>query len=156
MIYRISQALLAQAVLCTLITATAWSEEIDSQPFGSQFPRLDSDATGEWWKTKNKKEPRLMVPRDEVLAFAVYTHDRSVLKLTAQLYPLLPDESRTVRLELQRDGQWQCGDWRRSASERFSLLYGDTSLRSAGSHLIKRACWTAAATPSKRYRDSVP
>ena len=50
----------------------------------------------------------LHVPRDEVVAFAVYTHDHGVLKLSAQLFPLLPDEPREVRLELQQeDGSWQ-------------------------------------------------
>ncbi|WP_202921733.1 hypothetical protein [Anatilimnocola aggregata] len=46
------------------------------------------------------------VPRNEVVAFALYTHDRGVLKLTAQLYPLKPDEVREARLEFQRDGKW--------------------------------------------------
>ena len=77
------------------------------QPFGPEFPNLDSDATGQWWKPKGKKEPRLLVPRDEVIGFAVYTHQNGTLKLTAQLYPLKPDESREVVLEFKRDGQWQ-------------------------------------------------
>lgn len=79
----------------------------EEQPFGPKFPQLDSDATGKWWDPPKRKQPRLMVPRDEVLAFAVYTHDRGVLKLTAQLYPLLPDESREVVLEFQRNGEWK-------------------------------------------------
>ena len=76
---------------------------VDLRPFGEEFPSLDSHATGAWWEAD---EPALMVPRDEVLAFALYTHDHGVLKLTAQLYPLLPDEPREVRLELQQGGQW--------------------------------------------------
>lgn len=85
-------------------------------PFGPDFPKLDSDATGEWWqpttiargpKKGQKQAARLLVPRDQVLAFALYTHDRGVLKLTAQLYPLKPTEPRTVTLEFQRDDQWQ-------------------------------------------------
>ena len=76
-------------------------------PFGARFPRLDSHASGAWWKTGGKKGPRLMVPCDQVLAFAVYTHDHGVLKLTAQLYPLLPDEPRDVTLEIHRDGRWR-------------------------------------------------
>ena len=47
------------------------------------------------------------VPRDEVVAFAVYTVDRGTVKMTAQMYPLYPDESREVRLELMIDGVWQ-------------------------------------------------
>jgi hypothetical protein len=47
------------------------------------------------------------VPRDQVVGFALYTHDQGVLKLSAQLYPLKADEAREVRLELKRDGAWR-------------------------------------------------
>ncbi len=79
-------------------------------PFGEKFSQLDSLATGEWWtkkfKGKNSAPPDMNVPRDQVLAFTLYAHDRGVLKLTAQLFPLMPDEAREVRLEFQRDGKW--------------------------------------------------
>ena len=86
------------------------------QPFGSDFPKLDSDAVGEWWTTKRKgsKEALLRVPRNEVLAFALYTHDRGTLKLTAQLYPLMPNESREVILELRPEGETE---WKQVAQE---------------------------------------
>ena len=91
-----------------------------NQPFGSDFPKLDSDAVGEWWKTRGKRgnEPRLMVPRDEVLGFAVYTVARGTLKLTAQLFPLLPDEPREVVLEVRTAGD---PAWRKVAVEK--VLY---------------------------------
>ena len=79
----------------------------EKQPFGAGFPRLDSHATGEWWKPRGKMRARLLVPRDEVLAFAVYTHHRGVLKLTAQLFPLMPDEPRVVRLEFLEGESWK-------------------------------------------------
>ncbi len=47
------------------------------------------------------------VPRDKVIGFTLYTVDDGILKLTAQLYPLEDGEPRTVRLEVQRDGQWK-------------------------------------------------
>jgi hypothetical protein len=89
-------------------------------PFGEAFPQLDSLATGDWWtkrtspsgKAKGKAKagpaqpPPMDVPRQEVVAFALYTHEHGVLKLTAQLYPLKPGEPREARLEFQRDGQW--------------------------------------------------
>jgi hypothetical protein len=84
-----------------------------THPFGKKYFDLDSLATGEWWKLaeaggKGKNPPPPMkVPRSEVVAFALYTHDRGVLKMTAQLFPLMPDEARMVRLELQRDGEWE-------------------------------------------------
>ena len=113
---RNSMVFLAFSLLCPLMFP-AYTEELNPMPFGSDFPNLDSDAVGEWWKSKppaaqkKKKaespQPRLMVPRDQVMAFAIYTHDREVLKLSAQLYPLLPDEPRIVTLEFQRNGKWQ-------------------------------------------------
>lgn len=79
-------------------------------PFGKEFPNLESLTAGEWWKKPRPKgrsaPPPMNVPRDEVVAFALYTHDHGVLKITAQLYPLLPDEPREARLEFRRDGQW--------------------------------------------------
>ena len=47
------------------------------------------------------------VPRDQVVGFALYTHDHGVLKMSAQLYPLKEGEERRVRLELKTDGQWR-------------------------------------------------
>ncbi len=47
------------------------------------------------------------VPRDQVVGFALYTHDHGVLKMSAQLYPLQEGEAREVRLELKTDGQWR-------------------------------------------------
>ena len=47
------------------------------------------------------------VTKDKVICFALYTVHNNILKLTAQLYPLDPDDPRTVRLEVERGGQWQ-------------------------------------------------
>jgi hypothetical protein len=81
-----------------------------AQPFGAEHPTLDSLATGAWWQKPAPRgvnaPPPMDVPREAVVAFALYTHDRGVLKLTAQLYPLKPDEPREARLELMRDGKW--------------------------------------------------
>ncbi len=86
------------------------------QPFGSKFPNLDSLAVGAWWQkkapAKGKKgagspPPPMTVPRDEVIAFALYTQQDGVLKLTAQLYPLMPDEVREARLEIRKGDVWQ-------------------------------------------------
>jgi hypothetical protein len=100
-----------------------WQTTTPAAPFGQEYPHLDSQTTGQWWLigrsagepmagaagTAANKIPQIIdlnVPRDQVVAFALYTHDAGVLKLTAQLYPLLPDEPREARLEVQRDGAW--------------------------------------------------
>jgi hypothetical protein len=62
-------------------------------------------------KPARKAQPDLLeipqVAKEQVICFALYTVQNQVLKLTAQLYPLADGDPRTVRLELQRDGQWQ-------------------------------------------------
>ncbi|MFO1003687.1 MAG: hypothetical protein U0936_25430 [Planctomycetaceae bacterium] len=109
-------ALCALSLVVAEPANSAVAEELDLHPFGAENPRLDSDATGEWWKSTtvergpNKGKPqdaRLLVPRNEVVAFALYTHDHGVLKLTAQLYPLKPDEPRTVTLEFREGDEWK-------------------------------------------------
>jgi hypothetical protein len=52
------------------------------------------------------------VPREEVICFALYTVQNNILKLSAQLYPLLDGEARSVTLEI-RDG----GTWKKLATE---------------------------------------
>ena len=91
-----------------------------ASPFGADFPQLDLQTTGEWWRgargesttppPKAKRIPQIIeldVPRDQVVAFALYTHHLRTLKLTAQLYPLLPGEPMEVRLEIRRGGAWK-------------------------------------------------
>lgn len=46
------------------------------------------------------------VKRSEVICFALYTVHDNTLKLTAQLYPLQSNDSKTVRLEIQKNGKW--------------------------------------------------
>jgi hypothetical protein len=94
--------------MLTVLTGN-WHVLGQERIFGPDFPNLESRATGEWWKVK--PTPRMSmdldVPRDQVVAFAVYTHDHGTLKMTAQLFPLKPGEERVARLELrQPDGTW--------------------------------------------------
>ena len=108
----------ALSLILSLGVCLASAQDEPAQPFGDEFPKLDGMSTGEWWtkgppapKNPNQKRPPkriidLDVPRDEVVAFALYTHDGGTLKLSAQLYPLKPDESREVRLELKQGDDW--------------------------------------------------
>ena len=98
-----------------LVKAEPESREL----FGEKFQSLDHLSTGEWWKrarppevpSKKGKPPKriieLNVPRDQVVAFALYTQDSGTLKLSGQLYPLMPDESREVRLETKQGKEWK-------------------------------------------------
>ncbi|MFK7911901.1 MAG: hypothetical protein AB8F34_15070 [Akkermansiaceae bacterium] len=70
---------------------------------------IDRAATGKWWEKEFKGKQawlNLKVPRDKVIGFALYTTFNNTLKLSAQLYPLMPEETREVRLEVEKDGKW--------------------------------------------------
>jgi len=82
----------------------------EDSPFpGNRGERLDLAARADIWENERKGflAESVKVPRDQVVGFGVYTHDHGVLKMSAQLYPLQPDEAREVRLELKRGKQWE-------------------------------------------------
>ena len=113
--------------------------------FGDEFPMLDSLAIGEWWNAKvpaKNAPPNMNVQRDAVIAFALYTHDRGVLKLTAQLFPLKPNEDHFARLEFFQDGKWteatrsdivypgwsahfRIADWDNKQNRKYRVRHGD-------------------------------
>lgn len=106
---KVSFGFLAVALIL-LVSSNSLVGQEPSPVFGPKFKNLESMATGQWWKVKpNKRRTlNLNVPRNEVVGFAVYTHDHGVLKLSAQLFPLKPDEARLARLELKLpSGAWQ-------------------------------------------------
>ena len=77
--------------------------------FGKKYASLDNRATSDWWtrpRTPRAKIAKAMinldVPRNEVIGFAVYTLEGSSLKMTAQLFPLKPNETQEVRLEIKK------------------------------------------------------
>ena len=58
---------------------------------------------------KRKGRATLSIPeveKKDLICFALYTVHNNTLKLTAQLYPLADTDSRTVGLEIMRDGKW--------------------------------------------------
>ena len=98
---------------CVLFLAAAafcpWQAYGAEAPFpGERGVQLDLACRDDIWEHKPKGylQEFVRVPRDEVVAFALYTHDHGVLKLSAHLYPLMPDETREVRLEFKRGDAW--------------------------------------------------
>ncbi len=60
-------------------------------------------------RQRNRARAILTIPEVEskdIICFALYTVHDKTLKLTAQLYPLAEGDSKTVRLEIEKDGQW--------------------------------------------------
>ncbi len=62
----------------------------------------DSLCVNDWWERPTGDIIDLKVPRDQVVCFGIYTVHNRMLKLTAQLYPLFPKETREVRLEVRK------------------------------------------------------
>ena len=109
-VFRLVFGVLVFCLPCVSRAQNNGANELPDLPFGEKFPRLEWRASGNWWEHEpTKQRPlNLNVPRDQVIAFALYTHDHGQLKLSTQLFPLLPDEPKKVRLEFRHeDGSWQ-------------------------------------------------
>ena len=76
-------------------------------PVVAPFQNIDTLATNDWWNRRTSEIIEMDVPRDQVVAFGMYTVSDNTLKLTAQLFPLYPDETREVRLEIKESDNWK-------------------------------------------------
>ena len=113
------KSLLAPLVLIIFNLNLFPTEKESEALFGKEFSHVDNLSTGKWWERKrppaqpakkgkpSKRIIDLHVPREQVVAFALYTQDGGTLKLTGQLYPLLPEETREVRLEIKQEEKWK-------------------------------------------------
>lgn len=156
--------LLALAASSSLNGAQNYS---DPHPFGTETEfALDADnlAIGKWWEVDPKTVGRRSgnarakggwfktVARNQALAFSLYTHDHDVLKLSAQCFPLLPSEPKSITLSFKRDGEWvieqsqpviypgwsahfRVEDWDNSEDVPYRLTLGELSAREG---LIRR------------------
>jgi hypothetical protein len=76
-------------------------------PIVAPFTGIDTIATNDWWNRKPNKIIDVKVKRENVIAFGIYTVHNNVLKLSAQLFPLSPNETREVRLEIKKNDRWE-------------------------------------------------
>ncbi|MGB5500293.1 MAG: hypothetical protein WBM77_15285, partial [Maribacter sp.] len=90
---------------CVLSCADQKKEQVP--PVIAPFSNVDTLAINDWWNRGNNPIIDLKVGRDSVIAFGIYTVSNNTLKLSAQLYPLYPEESREVRLEIEKNGEWK-------------------------------------------------
>lgn len=82
-------------------------EKVNPEPVKAPFTGLDTLATNDWWNRADNPIIDLKIPRDSVIAFGIYTVSHNTLKLSAQLFPLYPDENRDVRLEIKNNDTWE-------------------------------------------------
>ena len=87
----------------SIFTVNAESKKYVKSPFAD----LDVLATNDWWNRPDNPIIDLKVDRDNVIGFGIYTLSNNILKLTAQLFPLYPNESRELRLEVYRNNSWE-------------------------------------------------
>ena len=118
-------------------------DELGEPPVKAPFEKKeDSLCVNDWWNRPANPIIDLKVPRDQVVSFGIYTVSNKTLKLTAQLYPLYPKESREVRLEIEKDGKWtevaqqkvnnlgwsttfRIENWNDAADAKYRLLHGE-------------------------------
>lgn len=76
-------------------------------PITAPFSNVDTLAINDWWKRGDNPIINLRVNRDSVVAFGIYTVSNNTLKLSAQLFPLYPGETREVRLAIRKGNIWK-------------------------------------------------
>ena len=102
--------LLVLAVFVTTLigcTEKAQKPEKGIPQVTAPFSDVDTLAINDWWNRADNPIIDLKVGRDSVVAFGIYTVSKNILKLSAQLYPLYPEETREVRLEIEENGNWK-------------------------------------------------
>ncbi|MDC0937211.1 hypothetical protein OAS39_13080, partial [Pirellulales bacterium] len=107
--FRLSRLLATSFAAHTLfagVISIAIAEEHGALPVRAPFEKLDTFCVNDWWNRRPSPIMDLRPPREEVIAFALYTVSNNTLKLSAQFYPLYPEESRSASLEIRRDGTW--------------------------------------------------
>ena len=105
MVYKSQKLFLRLIFLVTLLVGAC---QTPSTPYvKAPFTALDTLATNDWWNRKSSKIINMKVPRDKVVAFGIYTVSDNILKLSAQLFPLYPKESKIAKLHLYLNDKWK-------------------------------------------------
>ena len=108
------------------------------------FSNLDTLATNDWWNRASNPIVDLKVARDSVVAFGIYTVANKTLKLSAQLYPLYPEEPRELRLLIYEDNNWKdvqkarindlgwsalfrIDDWDKNTDVKYQIRHGENA-----------------------------
>ena len=76
-------------------------------PVLAPFEGVDTLAINDWWNRGTSRIIDMNVERKDVIAFGIYTVSNNTLKLSAQLFPLYPSETREVRLEIKDGDNWK-------------------------------------------------
>ena len=103
--HRFMKFLLPISLACSITCSLA--DDLGEPPIQAPFTKNeDRLCINDWWNRKPNPIIDLKVSRDQVVCFGIYTVHQGILKITAQLYPLYPKETREVRLEIEKNGAW--------------------------------------------------
>ena len=119
-------------------------QESEKSYLKSPFTKLDILSTNDWWNRGVSKIIDMKVDRDKVIAFGIYTTSNNTLKLSAQLFPLYPKETRSVRFAIYQNDRWEevqtqevnelgwsaqfrIENWDMNQSYRYKLLHGSSA-----------------------------
>lgn len=114
-------------------------------PIIAPFEGLDTIATNDWWNRAKNPIIDVNVSRDSVIAFGIYTVSERTLKLSAQLFPLYPSETRQVKLYIDDKGNWnhvksaqvndigwsalfRVPEWDTSRDIKYQITHGDKAI----------------------------
>ena len=93
-------------LLIILLSSSCQSKKT-TKYISAPFSNLDTLSTNDWWNRETSPIIDMKVPRDQVIAFGIYTTSNNTLKLSAQLFPLYPEESREVKLAFNQNNTWR-------------------------------------------------
>ena len=133
-------------IFCLSACQSSEAEKRDDMtpPVPAPFEDLDTIATNDWWNRGPNPIIDVDVDRNDVICFGMYTVSDGVMKMSAQLFPLYPQETRTVRLETKRENDWQeiqtqeindigwsalfrVEDWDTGSDIKYRLRHGDAA-----------------------------
>lgn len=132
-------------LVCFPVVFSSGKDSRGEPPFVAPFEKgEDSLCVNDWWNREENPIIDLKVPRDQVVCFGIYTLSGTTLKLSAQLYPLYPAETRQVRLEIDRGEGWKpvasqpvndlgwsttfcLRDWDGTRGAKYRILHGDSA-----------------------------
>jgi len=96
-----------------IATILIGNAQVGKPPVKAPFEKLDIYCVNDWWnhakvvKDSITKIIDVDVARNQVICFGIYTTQNKVMKMSAQLFPLYPKETRMVRLEFKVNGKWK-------------------------------------------------
>ncbi|MFT4682257.1 MAG: hypothetical protein ACI9YU_002114 [Flavobacteriales bacterium] len=98
---------LSLIIVLVLTGLTVFGQNEDKKTYvKAPFKKVDRLATNDWWNRGDNDLIDLRVDRKDVVAFGLYTVSSQTVKISAQLFPLFPEETRVVRLEIEKNNRW--------------------------------------------------